>query len=194
MWRRIVVESARRGSLDRPTRTASKLPGNPAMPRAYIALGSNLGDRAANLEAAIAALAASDGIEVVARSSVRETDPHAAPPPRYLNAVVAVETSLPPGALLARCHHIEADLGRVRSFRHAPRTIDLDLLLYGDVASDSPELTLPHPGIRRAFVIEPLLEIAPDLAHALGPAHQAETSPRSEVLGQSGSVAKKVRP
>jgi len=135
------------------------------MPRAYIGLGSNLGDRAANLDAAVAALDATRGITVVVRSSVRETEPLDAPPPAYLNAVVAVETSLPPRDLLAACQRIEEDLGRTRPFRHAPRTIDLDILLYGDVVMDTPDLVLPHPGLLRPFVIEPLLEIAPGLVH-----------------------------
>jgi 2-amino-4-hydroxy-6-hydroxymethyldihydropteridine diphosphokinase len=137
----------------------------PAMATAYIGLGSNLGDRAANLESAIAALAATDGIDVVARSMVRETEPLEAPPPRYLNAVVAVETRLSPRDLLARCQQLEAALGRTRPYPHAPRTIDLDILLHGSVVMDTPDLVLPHPGLTRPFVLAPLLEIAPDLRH-----------------------------
>jgi 2-amino-4-hydroxy-6-hydroxymethyldihydropteridine diphosphokinase len=133
------------------------------LPRAYVSLGSNLGDRAALIDAAVAALGAVEGVNVVARSTVRETEPVDAPPPRYLNAVVAVETRLSPRGLLAACLRIEDSLGRTRPFRHAPRTIDLDLLLYDDVAMDEPDLVLPHPGLRRPFVLEPLREIAPDL-------------------------------
>ena len=133
------------------------------MPRAYIGLGSNLGDRATFIESAIAALDATDGVEVVAQSSVRETEPLDAPPPSYLNAVIAVETRLSPRDLLATCQRIEDALGRTRPYLHAPRTIDLDLLLYGNVVMDTPDLTLPHPGLSRPFVLDPLLEIAPDL-------------------------------
>ena len=166
------------------------------MSRAYLGLGSNLGDRAANLEAAVTALEATEGIAVVLRSAVRETEPLDAPPPAYLNAVVAVDTRLSPLDLLARCQEIENALGRTRSFLHAPRTIDLDILLYDDLVMDAAELVLPHPGLLRPFVIEPLIEIAPGLVHpATGlPLHQAAASARSDVRGQSGNVAKKVRP
>ncbi len=133
---------------------------------AYVALGSNLGDRAAHLEAAIAALRATPGIEVIALSSVRETEPVGGPPQGpYLNAVVALRTELAPRALLERLLEIEAAQGRERGpERNAPRTLDLDLLLYGDEKIDEPDLVVPHPRMHeRAFVLEPLAELAPDL-------------------------------
>jgi len=135
---------------------------------ACVALGSNLGDRAAHLARALAALAATPGIEVVSASSVYETDP-VGPPPQgsYLNAAATLRTALAPRALLARLLAIETESGRVRSGeRNAARTLDLDLLLYGALHVDEPGLTVPHPRLaERAFVLEPLSEIAGDLVH-----------------------------
>lgn len=129
--------------------------------RAYVALGTNLGDRRAYLRNAI------DHIEgVVAVSHVYETDPVDTPAGsgRYLNMVVAIETDLDPFALLARCQLVEQDAGRVRSVRNAPRTLDIDVLLYGDVAMESAELTIPHPRMwERRFVLAPLADVAPHL-------------------------------
>ena len=135
------------------------------MPRTYIALGANLGDRHANLIAAI------DRLRACARlldlSAVYETEPWGvADQPRFLNAVCAVETDLAPSALLACLKSIEAELGREPSIRYGPRKIDLDLLLYGDVVVDQPDLNVPHPRLaERAFVLAPLSEIAPDAIH-----------------------------
>jgi 2-amino-4-hydroxy-6-hydroxymethyldihydropteridine diphosphokinase len=99
---------------------------------------------------------------VVARSAVRETDPVGPPQPRFLNAVVEIETGLEPRALLDAMHAIERDLGRVRAERWGPRTIDLDLLLFGDRTIDEPDLCVPHPRLaERRFVLEPLAELAP---------------------------------
>jgi 2-amino-4-hydroxy-6-hydroxymethyldihydropteridine diphosphokinase len=135
---------------------------------AYVALGSNLGDREAHLRAAIAALAAHPEIRVEAVSTLYETAP-VGPPPQgpYLNAVVRLRTRLAARALLARLLEIEAAAGRVRAGqRWSARSLDLDLLLYGELLLDEPGLCLPHPRLHeRAFVLEPLCELAPQLVH-----------------------------
>jgi 2-amino-4-hydroxy-6-hydroxymethyldihydropteridine diphosphokinase len=136
------------------------------MPRAYIGLGANLGDRQVTVRAAVAALDAMDGIEVVAVSSFRETDPvDYLDQPRFLNAAVAVETSLAPRELLDALLAVERSLGRTREGpRFGPRTIDLDLLLYGGESFDEPGLTVPHPRLHeRVFALEPLAELDPGL-------------------------------
>jgi 2-amino-4-hydroxy-6-hydroxymethyldihydropteridine diphosphokinase len=134
--------------------------------RAYVGLGSNLGDRESYLRAALGALAVEPDIEVVAISSLRDTEPVGlVDQPRFLNAAAAVETTLPPRALLERLLAIERRLGRTRTGpRLGPRTIDLDLLLYGDERVDEPGLELPHPRLhQRRFAIEPLAELDPAL-------------------------------
>jgi 2-amino-4-hydroxy-6-hydroxymethyldihydropteridine diphosphokinase len=134
--------------------------------RAYIGLGANLGDREAMLRRAIELLGAEPGIEVVAVSTLRETDPVGyLDQPRFLNGAVAVETELEPRELLERLLAVERALGRDRSGpRYGPRTIDLDLLLYGDRVVDEPGLTVPHPRLaERAFALEPLAELDPGL-------------------------------
>lgn len=130
--------------------------------KAYIGVGSNLGDREATIRSAIELL----GAEVVAVSELRETEPWGyADQPRFLNGAVLVETALGPRALLERLLEVERELGRVRGRRYGPRTIDLDLLLYGDLVVDEPGLTVPHPRLHeRAFALEPLLELDPELA------------------------------
>jgi 2-amino-4-hydroxy-6-hydroxymethyldihydropteridine diphosphokinase len=129
-----------------------------------IALGANLGDRRAHLEAAVDLLAPHvSGLRV---SSLIETDPVDVPgeQPPYLNGAVVGVTTLEPRALLDVLMAIEARLGRTRPVHHAPRTVDLDLILYGDRQLDEPGLTVPHPAFRvRRFVLAPLAEIAPDL-------------------------------
>lgn len=135
---------------------------------AFVGLGSNLGDRLGQLRRAVAALSDAPGVRVVAESSVRETEalvlPGSPPQPAYLNAVVQVETTLAAPELLALLHRIEADAGRVRTERWAARTLDLDLLLYGDERIDLPGLTVPHPRLtERRFVLEPLADLAPGL-------------------------------
>ena len=131
---------------------------------AYIGLGANLGDAAAALDAAAAALGALPGTTVLARSSTYRTAPVDATGPDYLNAVVALRTGLSPEALLAGLQAIEAAHGRERPYHHAPRTLDLDLLLHGAARVDTPSLVVPHPRLHeRAFVLVPLAEIAPDL-------------------------------
>ncbi len=129
--------------------------------RVFVSLGSNLGDRRASLRAACRGLNALAGTSVVAASRVYETAPqHLEDQPAYLNQVLCLETSLAPGELLAGCRAIEDAAGRERTVRFGPRTIDVDILLFEDVSSDDPELTLPHPRIwQRAFVLAPLAEI-----------------------------------
>ena len=136
------------------------------MPRAYIGLGANLGEREAALLAAVAALAAADGVEVVAVSTFRETDPVGyLDQPRFLNGAAAVDTTLSPRELLDALLAVEHSLGRTREGpRFGPRTIDLDLLLYGDESLDEPGLTVPHPRLHeRAFALDPLAELDPGL-------------------------------
>ena len=134
--------------------------------RAYIGLGSNLADREGTIEEAVGLLRAEPGIEVVSVSSLRETEPWGrVAQPAFLNGAVALETTLEPRALLGVLLDVERRLGRVRDERWGPRTIDLDLLLYGDVVLDEPGLTVPHPLLHeRAFVLEPLQELDPELA------------------------------
>jgi 2-amino-4-hydroxy-6-hydroxymethyldihydropteridine diphosphokinase len=131
----------------------------------FIALGSNLGDRAANLAAARAGIAVD--VSVMSASSIYETEPWGpAGQGRYLNQVLRGETALKPHALLAKLHEIEHRLGRDRGReeRYGPRTIDLDILLYDDMRVAESGLTIPHPRmLERAFVLAPLAEIAPEL-------------------------------
>lgn len=132
--------------------------------QAYIGLGSNLGDPDAALREAVRALAALPDSALHACSSLYRTAPIDATGPDYLNAVVRLETRLAPHALLAALQHIEQAHGRERPYPHAPRTLDLDLLLYGDERIATPTLTVPHPRLHeRAFVLRPLAEIAPTL-------------------------------
>jgi 2-amino-4-hydroxy-6-hydroxymethyldihydropteridine diphosphokinase len=150
----------------------TRAPGSQPLPApavdAYVALGSNLGDREAHLAAAIAALRARPGVRVIAVSRVYETAP-VGPPPQgpYLNAAVYLRTTLAPRALLACLLEIEAAQGRERSAgRWSARTLDLDLLFYGSLALDEPDLCIPHPHLHeRHFVLEPLCELAPRLVH-----------------------------
>jgi 2-amino-4-hydroxy-6-hydroxymethyldihydropteridine diphosphokinase len=133
---------------------------------ACIGLGSNLGDRRATLEGAIAALARTNGIHVRNVSSVHETEPVGGPSGQamYLNAAAVIETDLDPHELLMALQTIEVPFGRVRSVRWGERTLDLDLLLFADQIVSTPELTVPHPRMRvRRFVVEPLAEIAPEI-------------------------------
>ncbi|MEX0816503.1 MAG: 2-amino-4-hydroxy-6-hydroxymethyldihydropteridine diphosphokinase [Gaiellales bacterium] len=133
---------------------------------AYVGLGANVGNRRENLDRAVELLAAEPGVRVLAVSSVRETDPVGyEDQPRFLNAACALETELGPRELLERLLAIERALGRERAGpRFGPRTIDLDLLLYGNETLDEPGLTVPHPRLaERLFVLEPLYELAPDL-------------------------------
>jgi 2-amino-4-hydroxy-6-hydroxymethyldihydropteridine diphosphokinase len=131
---------------------------------AYLGLGSNLGDRAANLRAGLAGIARR-GLAPLELSSVWETEPVDSPEPVwFLNMVARTETDLPPLEVLDRLLDAEREAGRVRTVRNAPRVLDLDLLLLGDLRFDHPRLTLPHPRMwERRFVLSPLAEIAPGL-------------------------------
>lgn len=141
---------------------------DPAGTSAYVALGSNLGEREAHLAAGLAGLRATPGVRVLAVSSLYETDPKGPPPQRsYLNAAAWLDVRLSPHSLLQRLLAIEAAAGRLREgVRNGPRTLDLDLLLFGDEKIHEPGLELPHPRLHeRAFVLEPLTEIAADCVH-----------------------------
>jgi len=134
---------------------------------AYVALGANLGDAAAALRQAMETMHRWDGTRVTARSSLYRTAPVDAGGPDYVNAVAQLATELPAPELLRALQDLELAAGRERPYRHAPRTLDLDLLLYGDARIDSPRLTVPHPRMaERAFVLVPLAEIAPDRVSA----------------------------
>jgi len=137
------------------------------MQRAYVALGSNLGDREAHLRGALAGLDATPGLVLAAVSRLYETEPLGPPQGPYLNAVAALDAALEAPALLARLQELERAAGRRRSgARNEPRTLDLDLLLFGDACLDEPALTVPHPRLHeRPFVLVPLAELAPDLVH-----------------------------
>jgi 2-amino-4-hydroxy-6-hydroxymethyldihydropteridine diphosphokinase len=133
----------------------------------YLGLGSNLGDRMGNMTSAVERL--SQKITIKKPSSIYETEPvYYKEQPLYLNAVLSAVTELDPFELLRFVKSIESDLGRQPSFRNAPRTIDIDILFYGDQVVETQEITIPHPRIaERAFVLVPLAEIAPRLVHPL---------------------------
>jgi 2-amino-4-hydroxy-6-hydroxymethyldihydropteridine diphosphokinase len=177
---------------------------------AYIALGSNLGDRATNLQRAVEALRGRPQIAVTRLSSFHETAPVGGPPGQgaYLNAAAELRTDLSPAELLGVLLAIERDLGRVRTEHHGPRTIDLDLLLYGDQVVQEPGLTVPHPHLpERLFVLGPLVEIAPGAKHPvlglatrqllarLDPAFQSRrelTGFRALVTGSSSGIGRAI--
>lgn len=131
----------------------------------YLALGTNLGDRPANLKQAIAAL--TPQMEVKARSGVYETAPWGVEDqPKFLNQVVKVNTYLDPEPLLKHLKRLEVALGRKESFPNGPRLIDMDILFYDDLVVDKPSIVIPHPRLQeRGFVLLPLMEIAPNLVH-----------------------------
>jgi 2-amino-4-hydroxy-6-hydroxymethyldihydropteridine diphosphokinase len=141
------------------------------MTDAFVALGSNLGKRRAALRAALTRLGELPGTKVVAVASFRETAPVDCAPgtPHFINSVARIETALGAAELLAQLLSIERDLGRERpARRHAARTIDLDLLLFGNALVTDTELVIPHPRMHlRVFVLEPLAEIAPEVRHPL---------------------------
>lgn len=133
--------------------------------RAYLGIGSNIGDMAAMLDRAVAGLAAVPGIAIVARSADYRTPPWGkTDQPWFLNGAVAIDTDLDPHGLLDACLSVEHNLGRVREERWGPRVIDIDVLAYEGAAVEDARLVLPHRYVReRAFVLVPLAEIAPDL-------------------------------
>lgn len=135
------------------------------MPRAYISLGSNLGDRLALLREAEAHLSRTPGIQILVRSSIYETEPVSfSDQPWFLNRVLQIETTLDPHALLDAVQQVEAALGRTREVRWGPRTIDIDLLLYNGEVVASERLRIPHSELsRRRFVLMPLAEIDPQM-------------------------------
>jgi 2-amino-4-hydroxy-6-hydroxymethyldihydropteridine diphosphokinase len=131
---------------------------------AYIGIGANLGDARANVDDALARLAALPGARLLAHSASYRTAPIDSSGDDYINAVACIDTPLAAPALLDALHGIELAHGRERPYRNAPRTLDLDILLYGEERIDLPQLHVPHPRmLERAFVLVPLLEIAPDI-------------------------------
>ncbi len=140
-----------------------------ALKKVYLSLGSNLGDREQNLSVALERLERA-GVHIVARSSLYETAPQdVLDQPWFLNMAVQAQTSLFPLQLLTLLQKIERELGRFRgqgAMQGGPRTIDIDILLYGSACIETPQLVIPHPRMtQRRFVLEPLLEIAPELRH-----------------------------
>ena len=134
---------------------------------ATIGLGANLGDARQAVHGAVAAIAALDGCQLLATSPLYRSAPIDSSGPDYFNAVLQISTRLTAPDLLACLHRIERGAGRERPYRNAPRTLDLDLLLYGQARLDSPTLTVPHPRmLLRAFVLRPLADIAPAMVSA----------------------------
>jgi 2-amino-4-hydroxy-6-hydroxymethyldihydropteridine diphosphokinase len=131
---------------------------------AYVGLGANLGEPRRTLESALQALGATPGVRLRRVSSLYRSAPIAASGPDFINAVAELDTTLQPQALLAALQAVEQQHGRQRPYRNAPRTLDLDLLLYGTLTLETPALTVPHPRMHeRAFVLQPLAELAPAL-------------------------------
>jgi 2-amino-4-hydroxy-6-hydroxymethyldihydropteridine diphosphokinase len=151
--------------------------------RAYLGIGSNLGDRMEHLQQAVDDLAAADGVDVAAVSPVYETAPVGGPAqPDYLNAVVAVDTACSAHELLELAHRIEAAADRVRTVRWGPRTLDVDLLLVGNEHIDEPDLTVPHPRMaERAFVVVPLADLDAGWRERI-PADHASVRPTGVLL------------
>ncbi len=135
------------------------------MTKVFLGLGSNLGDRADFLRRAIEMLLEDGGVSLINSSSLLETKPvDYLNQPDFLNQVVVLETQLPPTEMLAKCQAVELELGRKRNVPKGPRTIDIDILLYGDSVISEPELKVPHPEIKnRDFVLQHLLELEPEL-------------------------------
>jgi len=142
------------------TNSERSVTGGPVL--AYVGLGANLGDPAAALQAAQRSISTLPATQLLRVSSVYRTAPVDAQGPDFLNAVALIDTKLAPDELLAQLQRIEAEHGRERPYRNAPRTLDLDILLYGDVLIASAGLTVPHPRLHeRAFALVPLAEVAP---------------------------------
>ncbi|HTP00286.1 MAG TPA: 2-amino-4-hydroxy-6-hydroxymethyldihydropteridine diphosphokinase [Anaerolineales bacterium] len=137
------------------------------MPVVYVSLGTNLGDRLANLRSAVDALRSMPGMVVLAESGIYETPAWGyEDQPTFLNMAVKAETNLEPHALLTRLKELEKELGRTPTFHWGPRVIDMDILFYDDLLLNTPELVIPHPRLQdRAFVLVPLADIATDVMH-----------------------------
>lgn len=149
-----------------------------------IALGSNLGDSEQTIETALKRLDQIDGMEMVVRSQLYKTAPVGPPQPDYINACAIFRTHFSPARVLQILLTTEASFGRIRRERWGPRTLDLDLLFYGDRVLDTPSLALPHPRMhQRAFVLVPLAEIAPDWWH---PVHQKNVKKLLEQVEPAG--------
>jgi 2-amino-4-hydroxy-6-hydroxymethyldihydropteridine diphosphokinase len=151
---------------------------------AYIGIGANLGDARASVPQAAARLAQLPSTRLLKLSSLYRSAPFEADGADYINAVAALSTSLPPLQLLVALQAIEQAFGRERPYFHAPRTLDLDILLYGDQCIAAPTLTVPHPGLTlRAFALLPLLEIAPSIViPAAGPAQQFAAALGAQII------------
>jgi 2-amino-4-hydroxy-6-hydroxymethyldihydropteridine diphosphokinase len=163
----------------------------PRLPhRVYIALGGNLGDRPANLQAAINALQTGGHVRVEKLSCVYETAPFGyADQPDFLNMALEATTVLEPAALLAFLKEIEATLGRQPSFRNSPRPIDLDIIFYDGLTLDTPTLQIPHPRLRgRGFVLKPLNDLAPGYVH---PVYRLSVA---ELLGEINLAGAGIKP
>jgi 2-amino-4-hydroxy-6-hydroxymethyldihydropteridine diphosphokinase len=137
------------------------------MERIFLGLGSNIGDRTANINRACLLLGEVPGVRVVRMSSLIETGPVGyEDQPDFINAVMEIEATLSPLILLNEIKRIEREMGRVETFRFGPRLIDIDILLFGDRVIDEPDLTIPHPRMHeRDFVLVPLAQIAPEVTH-----------------------------
>ena len=160
---------------------------------AFLGLGSNLGDRLANLQRAADLLTGVRGVRVVRSSRVYQTAPVGPPQPDYLNAVVEVRTTLAPGELLAACLGVEDAMGRVRAERWGPRVVDVDVLTYGDDDVEDPDLTIPHPRMHeRAFVLIPLMELTAE-PHLPGGRRLADLRLGSAILTDVESFAPPLR-
>jgi 2-amino-4-hydroxy-6-hydroxymethyldihydropteridine diphosphokinase len=150
---------------------------------AFIGIGANLGDAKANVQDALARLARLPQTRLLAHSASYRSAPIDSTGPDYINAAACIDTTLDAHELLAELHGIEQAHGRERPYRNAPRTLDLDLLLYGEEVIETPALSVPHPRLlERAFVVLPLLEIAPDLAV---PGHGPLRASLAAVAGQA---------
>jgi 2-amino-4-hydroxy-6-hydroxymethyldihydropteridine diphosphokinase len=155
----------------------------------YLSLGSNLGDRRANLKEALRLLG--ESLEIASVSSVYDTEPvGVGEQPRFLNLMCCINTDIGPMQLLSLIKGIESSMGRDLSLRNAPRVIDIDIILYGDTIMKSPELIIPHPRMReRAFVLVPFAEIAPEVVHPITGERIDDLATRVE--GRDGVVKKR---
>ncbi|MDG2148373.1 MAG: 2-amino-4-hydroxy-6-hydroxymethyldihydropteridine diphosphokinase [Planctomycetota bacterium] len=158
------------------------------MTRAVVAIGSNISPRREAIRVALQRLAHTDEVRLVATSALRETDPIDAPPGSglFVNGACLLETTLGPFELFQCLQEIEALAGRTRGTPNAPRTLDLDLILFGDSAIDTPELTVPHPRAhQRDFVLEPAAEVAPDMTHP----HMGNTLAQLKAARSAGATS-----